>query len=109
VQEGNRRSISRMSELKSNGKPAGLGSRSTMRCAAAAAACNAAGTSLGSGSVPLRTISTMWTVAIDENPHGIDKRESHMCMARSMAPPPPTLARVSYHLVPGRENLELAA
>jgi hypothetical protein len=98
-----------MSELKSNGKPAGLGSRSTMRCAAAAAACNAAGTSLGSGSVPLRTISTTWAVAIDENPHGIDKRESQYVHGEINGAAAADFGACVVPLGAGRENLELAA
>src|SRR6266436_1338939 len=67
-------SMSRKSELKSSGKPAGLGSRTVILSAAAAAARSAAGTSSGCGNSPLRIISTMRAPALDEILDGIDER-----------------------------------
>jgi hypothetical protein len=64
-----------MFELKRSGKPTGLGSRSVMLKAVAAASRSASGTSVGCGSLPLRMISTTWMAAFDEKCHGIHERE----------------------------------
>src|SRR5258707_14109079 len=61
-------------ELKSNGNPAGRGSRSVILSAAVAAARSPAGTSSGRGNSPLRIISTMRVPAFDEILDGIDER-----------------------------------
>src|SRR5271163_1904408 len=61
-------------ELKSNGNPAGRGSRSVILSAAVAAARSAAGTSSGRGNSPLRIISTIRVPALDEILDGIDER-----------------------------------
>src|SRR5258705_11963530 len=101
--------MSFMSELNSSGNPGGLGSRSVILSAAAAAARSPAGTSSGRGNSPLRIISTIRVPALDEILDGIDERHMENVHRQIDGATAALLGAGVVPLIrPGRDDLKLA-